>query len=325
MKLAVLLLPLALLAASAPTQAQTAGSSPVPTPADRMLFNHLELAATVGTSGIGLEVAMPVTKWARIRLGGDYMPRVTTSINFGLDAYTPDGLSSSSFGRMQELMEQISGFEIDQNVKMNCNPTMSNAKLLIDIMPLRDKRWHLTVGTYYGAATLGRARNDISEMPSLLGVGMYNRLYEYVMTTDFFETPIYNDFYLDPDVADKLQEKLGKYGRVGVHLGDYRDGTPYIMEPDTDGMLKARVRVNRWKPYFGFGFGSSLKGCPRLSISFDCGVMTYGGTPKVITHDGVDLGSDIENLRGKVKTYVNAITAFKVYPVLNARFAYTIF
>jgi hypothetical protein len=314
-----LLLPLALLAAGASAQ------TPAPQQADRMLFNHLELAVNVGTTGIGIEAAMPVTRWARIRLGGDYMPRIQTSLNFGLDTYTTDGISTSGFNRMQELMEQISGFKIDQNVKMNCTPVMSNAKLLVDLMPLRNKRWHLTLGVYYGSATLGRAVNDITEMPSLLGVGMYNRLYEYVMTTDFFETPVYNDVYLDPDVAEQLKEKLDKYGRVGVHLGDFKDGSAYILEPNEEGLLKARVRVNRWKPYFGFGYGSSLKGCPRLRISFDCGVLTYGGTPKVITHDGTDLAGDMSSVRGKVGTYVDFIKTFSVYPVINARFAYTIF
>ena len=47
--------------------------------------------------------------------------------------------------------------------------------------------------------------------------------------------------------------------------------------------------------------------------------MFWGGKPKVVTHDGVDLVHDVNNLNGKVKNCVNMIKAFSAYPVINLR------
>jgi hypothetical protein len=53
--------------------------------------------------------------------------------------------------------------------------------------------------------------------------------------------------------------------------------------------------------------------------------MFWGGTPRIYTHDGTDLSKDVENIEGKVGTYVDLLKAFKVFPVLNVRITKTIF
>jgi hypothetical protein len=53
--------------------------------------------------------------------------------------------------------------------------------------------------------------------------------------------------------------------------------------------------------------------------------MFWGGTPRIYTHDGTDLSRDVENIGGKVGTYVDIVKAFKVFPVMNVRFTRTIF
>ena len=53
--------------------------------------------------------------------------------------------------------------------------------------------------------------------------------------------------------------------------------------------------------------------------------MFWGGTPKVVTHDGTDLVNDVDNVRGKVGDYVEIIKKFKVFPVLNLRITRRLF
>ena len=114
---------------------------------------------------------------------------------------------------------------------------------------------------------------------------------------------------------------------MGVRIGDYvSDGSPYIVEPDENSMVKAEVRVNTFKPYVGFGYGGRLvKGDDRYKISFDCGAMFWGGTPSILTHDGTDLAKDVRNVRGKVGDYVKLVKNVKVFPVLNVRITRTLF
>ena len=38
-------------------------------------FKHLELSLTLGTSGVGLDVAVPVSQIVQVRIGYDYMPQ----------------------------------------------------------------------------------------------------------------------------------------------------------------------------------------------------------------------------------------------------------
>ena len=54
-------------------------------------------------------------------------------------------------------------------------------------------------------------------------------------------------------------------------------------------------------------------------------MMFWGGTPKILTHDGTDLANDVDHVRGKVGDYVKIIKAFKVYPVLSLRLTRKIF
>jgi hypothetical protein len=98
------------------------------------------------------------------------------------------------------------------------------------------------------------------------------------------------------------------------------------MEPDNNCTVSATVKVNSFKPYLGFGYGGRLfKNDDRYNISFDAGLMFWGGTPDIITHDGTNLSKDIINIGGKVGDYVDLISGVKAYPVLNLRITRRLF
>ena len=122
-----------------------------------------------------------------------------------------------------------------------------------------------------------------------------------------------------------LRDKIEGYGRMGIYLGDMADGL-YMMLPDEDGMVKCTVKTNAFKPYLGFGYGDAMaRSDKKYNVSFDCGVMFWGGSPKVVTHDGTDLVYQVDNVRGKVGACVDFISAFKVFPVLNLRISRRLF
>lgn len=291
------------------------------------ILNKLELGMTLGTTGIGLEVASPVTEWARVRTGVSFVPSFDVPMHFGITTYT-DGtaVNSGNFGKIRDLMYQLSGYEMDDVVDINGSPKMANFKFMVDVYPLRNnKHWHLTVGFYTGPKRIAKAINTMTEMPSLLAIGMYNRLYDYTINDGFIDNPIYNDIYLDPEQADMLKEKLEAYGRIGIHIGDFKDGRPYYMEPGKDGTVKAKAYVNTFRYYAGFGFGGAMSEDKRWNISMDAGAMFWGGSPKVINHEGVDMTHELVNVPGKVGDYLSLMKSLKVYPVLNMKISYTFF
>lgn len=297
------------------------------------VLNTIELAANIGTTGLGLEVASPMTKWAKLRVGFDWMPQFTIPMNFGMESYV-NGQINDKFGEIQQIMSSISGMTIDKTVEMESKPTLTTFRLLIDVYPFKNnKHWHFTTGFFVGGNSFGKSINKMQEMPSLLALNMYNRFFDgFTKIDDFSEylidNPIFGDLYLDPEIAmsigpdlKEMQEKLLRVGELGVHVGDYKDGTPYMMKPDKDGTVSARAFVNRFRPYLGFGYGGALSPDGKWQASFDAGVQFWGGAPKVTTHDGTVL-NDLVNLRGKVGTYMDMMKALPVYPTIDFRISY---
>ena len=288
------------------------------------VFSSVELAANIGTTGIGLELATPITKWTKLRAGADWMPPFSIPMNFGMESYV-DGQVNDKFETIQDLMYQISGMTLDKDIRMKSTPTMTTFRLLLDVYPFRNRHWHLTAGFFAGGNCMGKSKNVMEEMPSLLAVNMYDRMYKEVTADDYIDKvldePFFGDIYLDIEVAMELQEKMLSMGQLGVHVGDHKDGTPYMMMPDEEGTVSAKAKVNSFRPYLGFGYGGALTPDGKWQVSFDAGVQFWGGVPKVTTHDGTVL-NDLVNLRGKVGDYMNLMKAIPVYPTIDFRVAY---
>ncbi len=290
------------------------------------LFEHLDLGVSVGTLGINFDAEMPLTKSVSIRAGVSMMPKFNIPMHFNLMTYANGQVSEGNFEKASEMLHELAGFTMNRSVTMNCKPNMYTASLLCDVYPFRKKNWRFTGGFYIGPKKVGTSINAMGEMPTLVSVGVYNGMHDYVLETDFIETPIHGDYYLDPDVAEKLKAKFTEYGRMGVHVGDFvKDGTPYMMEPDEDGTVSAEALVNMFRPYVGFGFSDEIDKAKRIKLSFDCGAMFWGGHPKIVTHEGVDLTRDVKDITGKVGRYVRTIKKLTVYPMLNFRISYRIF
>ncbi len=316
---------------------------------DFVAFNHLDLGVTIGTTGIGIDVASPIGDYVQLRTGLEIMPRFEKSLHFDIQSFGYDQngqLLSTQFDRMADKLEALTNYRAKPSVEMIGKPTFWNFKLLVDVFPFRNKHWHVTAGFHWGPSKVAEAVNALDDAPSLVAVNIYNKLYDKAESGE----PIYNGLSLGSDWLD--------YGRMGIHLGDYKDHyrtqiiaeyddygdfigsheeylldangnkihEPYRMEPDENCTVSATVRTNSFKPYLGFGYGGRLlKNDDRYQISFDAGLMFWGGTPDIITHDGTNLSKDVINIGGKVGDYVDLISGVKVYPVLNLRITRKLF
>ena len=338
-----------------------AGAAPVQAQNDKATFeafNHLDLGVTMGSTGLGIDLASPFGNNIQLRTGFEVMPRIEQKMTFDIQSFDESGnMTAGRFERMSSRLEQFMGYKADSEVRMVGKPTLWNFKFMIDWYPFRSKNWHFTAGFHWGPSKIAEAVNDLDDAPSLVAVNIYNNIYDRVSKG----LPIYADITLGGSDAEAIIQN----GRMGIRVGNYKDQyitethpatdengdyiddgqggyvlvteyvldangnripMPYRMEPDANCTVSAKVEVNSFKPYLGFGYGGRLvKGDDRYRISFDAGLMFWGGTPSIITHDGTNLSKDVTDIGGKVGRYVDFISGIKAFPVLNLRITRTLF
>ena len=275
-------------------------------------LKHLEVSLTAGTSGVGLDVAVPLCRFIQVRLGYDYMPQFKKSFSMNLAGngqaarqYNAQGNRiRTPFDNIQQYLLEQTGMEIDDHIMMTGKMNMHNAKLLVDIYPFKyNMHWHFTAGVYWGPGEFAQTENTADSEQTIVLMEEYNQTWEAA------------------DASDVIKG----YGRLTLYPGD-SGGKPYLAEPAADGSVKISVTSNAVKPYLGFGYtGRLVKTRDDWKVSAELGAMIWGGTPTQRLHDGTNLSKDITNIPGTFGNYVGIIKALKVYPVLSVRFAKTIF
>lgn len=310
--------------------------------AQRAYFNHLDVSATFGTTGLGVEVSSPLSNMVDLRMGFDAMPHFTFNSNFSVSGMKKDEsgkwteIDNSQFERMASLAESITSIHVKDHVVMESTPSLYNFKLLVDVYPFKSNRnkyisnIYFTAGFYLGNSKIGETVNAREYSQSLTAVNIYNIMFDRFTILDedgvcYYEKyPFLGQISLDPGVVHTIQDKFKSYGQMGVHVGDFKDtGEPYLMKPDADGLVSAVMKVNAFKPYVGAGYMYELG--QGWKVSADLGVLIWGGKPQVITHEGVDIANDVKNVRGQIGDYIDVISKFGVYPVLNFKISKRIF
>ena len=311
----------------------------------------LDLSVNVGTSGIGFDLATPISDMFQVRMGYEFMPHIHVGINFPVEVggepakkYDANGNRvESRFDRLAKNLKEVTGYDVDDHVEMIGKPTMNNFKLLFDVFPFKNnKHWHFTAGFYIGPTQFARADNSIEAMTSLLAVDMYNHIYERVDYSNTTGKPIIDisigGVPFAPMLDPNQMKSILSNGIMGFTLGQYKEdvyspegllihakGSNYVMEPGEDHQVHVYAKSNVVKPYLGFGYGGRLvKGRDDWKVSFDAGMM-FWGKPDLYTHDGTNLAKDVENISGKVGDYVNFFKGLVVYPSVSVRFTKTIF
>lgn len=288
------------------------------------LFRHLEVSLSAGTSGVGIDLAVPLSSFMQLRLGYDYLPQFGKSYNMplaggGQTARQYDALGnriSTPFDKIEQYMYEQTGAELEDYIVMKGKLTMHNMKALIDIYPFKyNKHWHFTTGIYWGPSEFAKAENDPQSDKTIALMRDYNKRYD----------------------AAGADDPLKSYGRLNLYPGDYasdrtiglthhRKGDPYLTELTADDKVEIHTTSNAVKPYLGFGYtGRLVKNRDDWKVSAELGVMIWGGTPVQRLHDGTDLSKDVTNIPGTMGNVTKTTEALKVFPVVNIRFAKTVF
>ena len=110
---------------------------------DSYLFTHLGAGLSLGTDGIGLELATPVTPYLGLRAGVSYFP--SFSVKFHDVEYTRNGKGGN--GDIKAKFNKLDG------------------KVLLDVYPFgRKHSFHVTAGAFFGNNEL--VKMDFAEDPN---------------------------------------------------------------------------------------------------------------------------------------------------------------
>ena len=343
--------------------------------AQKNILNHMDVGVNVGTLGVGIDVAVPVGDYFRVRAGYNYMPSFTIHSDFSVET-SNGGSIQKFFDKKDKIDEYLTQYNIDINapefakykgyldkinngdvelkdyVSMGMKPHLHQFKFLVDVMPFKkDKRWSFTVGFFAGPGNVANAFNLEKESSLLEAVTGYNDFY-----TDYFSS---GRNLAGHGEVDKITSLLIENGIAGFRLGQFNDGDIAIMVPGEGGTARAEMRVNKVRPYIGFGFNSSLSRNKKWNLNVDAGVLILG-KPRVYVDNvykintslidpdnecydiirpnaewtafvideplqHVDLIHDLYGIDGKVGKMARLASKFKAYPNISVTLTYRLY
>ena len=280
--------------------------------AEKNILNHMDVGVNVGTVGIGIDVAMPVGDYVRIRAGYEYMPSIKFTSDFKIETRggsigkfidkmkTIDvdkkmeevgvDLSDPKFSEYKALFDKFRNVELKDRVTMNMKPNVHQFKFLVDVLPFKNnKHWSFTAGFFVGPSTSGKAHNQDKETLLLEGVTAYNDLY-----VRYCQNGIAGNYH------EKLDDLFYNNGVAGIPLGHFADGDKAIMVPGAGGVAKAEMQLGNFRPYLGLGYNTHLSKDKRWNLNVDAGVLFLCGK----SHVYVDNVYKIDESKIDIDNYV---------------------
>lgn len=269
------------------------------------ILNHIDVGVNVGTTGIGINVAVPVTDYVRIRAGYDYMPPITLRSDFPIQTRSGSishlidkvdeipkklqskglDINSPGFEDIKQMYDKFSHIEAKDYVSMKLQPNMHQFKFLVDVMPFRNnKHWSFTAGFFLGNTDIGEANNYEKETLLLEAVSAYNDFYAQYPEHGIKSTYLYGK-QEDGSIIPLKDDPFYRYGLAGFPLGYFEDGEKAMMVPGEDNTVSAQMEISPFRPYVGFGYNTPLSRNKRWNLNVDAGVLFICKKPKVYVNN----------------------------------------
>ena len=220
------------------------------------LFNHLSVGLNTGTTGTGIDVAMPVHKLVTVRAGfsgmgwGDIKFK---AINTATEITEMQMVEEDAVRRAQQV----------DKVELAIKPNFWNFYVLGEVHPFNNVPFYFSAGLFAGSQNFLHFRNTNDGALGYL-----------------------ND--ANQKVEDYNQLFRTNYPPVGLKFGDY------VFTADENGNIDVRMKTNAVKPYLGIGFGQHLAKTHRVSLAVDAGLL-FWGTPKFVLNNGTEIKSSGSN------------------------------
>lgn len=267
--------------------------------AGKGILNHMDVGVNVGTLGIGIDVAVPVGDYVRVRAGYNYIPRITLHSDFNIE--TSNGEVSNLWEKVGKINDKLVEYNIDLNdpgfesykamydkfqhaelrdyVTMGLRPNVHQFKFLVDVLPFKNnKHWSFTAGFFVGPSEVGDACNLERETLILEGINAYNELYKNYPNEGIGSMGV----RLRPtNSVETKDDPFYRYGLAGFKLGTFEDGDMAMMVPGQDATVRAEMTANKFRPYLGFGYNTHLSKDKKWNLNVDAGILFLCGAPCV--------------------------------------------
>ena len=258
-------------------------------------FSHLSIGAEVGLHGLGVELAMPISRHLVVKAGYNWVP--------SRDLFNTDlSLDTKSLRQAQEQYSFYSGYQFQNEfgnealITAGLQMGLTNYKVMVNWYPFYWGRLYFAGGVYH---TPDDHRDD--PFIRLSGLTTEN---DWAALKELREVTGNNDYDMALEIGDE------KYP---------------VIEKDGCGYMQADFRMDPIKYYAGVGLGRCI---PNYSIGLqlEVGVMIYQN--RTLYCQDKEVGSILDAAQGlgnDAREIIEYADRYPIYPQLTLRLCFRMF
>lgn len=270
-------------------------------------FKHLSIGLEVGTTGGGVELALPIVTDHLVLTAGYNFPNIAVNSNFSFSTQAVKDVIANANNKLQQagISDRITDtFSHDTRLDAKANLNFGAIKAMLEYYPWKKSSFHIVAGAYFG----------MGDFISVNGMTEKN-FWTSIKTTQTEIDAIYDKHKSNPQISGMDHDVMGKL-KANV------DGKTFMLtEKDGCGHFDAQLAIAKIRPYVGIGIGRSIPET-HFSVQGDLGVW-FHGTPSLQNSSSIAYDPTARNIDlGSALTTVKKIS---VWPQLSFRLIYKIF
>lgn len=270
-------------------------------------FKSLSIGIEAGTTGIGVELAIPLVTDHLVLTGGLTAPSLSYPLSYSMDMSAANEAIADANRQLAEagVPDRLSTRFSDARIEANPVLNLSSAKLMIEYYPFKKSSFHFTAGAFMGMGD------------------------KFLSSDIYTDEGTWNSYKQLEGEVQAIKDQYGEIAEVGdVELPSLRFsafGETYELQEKSGKFgMEAELAIAKIRPYFGLGFGRSMpKG--HLGFQLDLGVW-YHGSPAIESGQKVAFDPEAADLTAGIPLLEKySLGQAILYPSLSLRLIYKIF
>ena len=265
-------------------------------------FQSLAFGIEAGTTGVGVELSMPLITDHLVLRAGFNAPSLSFSGSFNVSMAEVNSSIATVNSNLQAagLPDRIDVNFNDAKVDIRPTLNLSTIQAMLELYPFRKSSFHITAGVYYGMETT------------------------FISATATTDQTFWSNYRSLRSQVEGINEKYKDVpGYTPTDISSVKFSaekhTYEVQEKDGAGSLEASLDLPRFRPYVGLGFGRSVPS-GRVGLQFDLGAI-YHGVPSISSPNEVAYDSQAQD----VMPDGVSLGKLKFWPVASLRLTFRIF
>ena len=267
---------------------------------------HLSLGLEAGTTGAGIQIAVPIIKNHLVITAGYNYAKGSFALshdglNMGgisgsINDYINDG--NSYLSKVPGESRRLSPMPNSTSVDVDADIDLGGFKAMLEFYPSKNSGFHINAGVFAGSEGILDANGSVPD---------YWKAYSSMVNDAKTIAKDYPDY---SSVVGSIPELSATVGDRTLALKD-------------DGIVNLGLKTAAIRPYLGLGFGRSI---PRkhFGFQFDLGVL-YTGKYDITSANEVEGTSGYKVENEKITQVLELADKICIYPQMSLRLIYKIF